>query len=59
MPKKPTQKQLERLWSAVESWIKEYEPNCPESLMQVDSINEGLPELAEAVCNIVGFAKGD
>jgi hypothetical protein len=32
-------------------------PSCEESLYQRDSVQEALPDLAEAVCSIVGYHK--
>ncbi len=52
---KPTQNQLLKLWDAVELFIQENEVSCAEALMQVDRISEELPELAETLCDIVGY----
>ena len=54
---KPTQAQLEALWKACAAWVKEHEVSGPECIMQVDSVNEALPDLAEAVCEVVGYAE--
>lgn len=48
---------LLRLWEACRLWILKYEPLCPESMMQSDSVQEALPELGATVCNIVGYAE--
>ena len=52
---KPTPKQLKALWDAVVKWRDEHEVGCAESLLQVDSVNEELPELAEKALDIVGY----
>jgi hypothetical protein len=52
---KPNPKQLKALWDAVVKWRDEHEVSCAESLLQVDSVNEELPELAEEVFDIVGY----
>jgi hypothetical protein len=52
---KPTTKQLQALWGAVVKWRDEHEVSCAESLLQVDSVNEELPELAEQALDIVGY----
>lgn len=39
------------------AWRDKYKPRAPESLMQVDSVNEALPELAEAVLDVIGYYK--
>lgn len=44
------------LWDTCKTWIDKYKPSCPESLMQVDDINLACPDLAEEVCNIIGYS---
>jgi hypothetical protein len=51
----PTPKQLKALWDVVVKWRDENEVSCAESLLQVDSVNEELPELAEQALDIVGY----
>jgi hypothetical protein len=43
------------LTSAVVAWVKANKPTAPESFYQVDSINDALPDLAEIVCEHVGY----
>ena len=52
---KPTTQQLKALWDAVIKWRDKNEVSCAESLVQVDSVNEDLPELAEKALNITGY----
>lgn len=47
--------QKERLLHACEQWIIRHEVSAPESIMQVDRVQEALPELAESVCSILGY----
>lgn len=54
---KPDQKKLQALWNAVVAWRDEHEVSCPEALVQVDSVNEDLPSIAESILNIVGYWK--
>jgi len=49
-----TEKAL-RVLGIVEKWVADQQVSCPESLLQVDSINESLPDFAEEVCNVVGW----
>lgn len=51
----PTLNQLKALWDAVVEWRDDHEVSCAESLLQVDSVNAELPELAEKAFNIVGY----
>lgn len=53
----PTKEQMKLLWDNCQKWVAKYEPRCGESLFQIDSVNEALPELAETVCDIVGYYK--
>lgn len=46
-----------RVAQAVKNWVQKYQPSCAESIYQVDRIQEGLHELAEQVCDIVGYYK--
>ena len=46
---------LSKLYDAVVEWRQEYKPTCVESLLQVDRVNESLPDLAEAVLDVVGY----
>lgn len=49
--------QLSELWEKCQNWIKKYKPLCAESIYQVDSISEGLFELGEVICSVVGYYK--
>lgn len=51
----PTPEQLGALWGVCVEWIKRQRPSCPESLYQVERVNEALPDLAEEVCAVVGY----
>lgn len=53
----PSPDLLHKLWDAVVAWRDENEVTCAESLLQVDSVNEDLPNLAESVLDIVGYAE--
>lgn len=55
MNQKPTTKDLEALWGVCVAWIEQNHPRCAESLLQVGRVNEALPDLAESVCDIVGY----
>ena len=49
-----------RLRTVVAAWIAEHKPSCAESILQVDSVLETLPELAMACCEILGYvSEGD
>lgn len=52
---KPTQKEMRELWDSVTEFVAHYKPLCPESIWQVDSMRDGLYELAENACDIVGY----
>jgi hypothetical protein len=54
---RPTTEQLKQLWEHVTNWRDEHNVTCPEALMQVDSVNESLPELAEVLLDTVGYAE--
>lgn len=45
----------ERLMRVVKAWINKYQPSCSESIYQTDRVQEGLHELAEEVCEIIGY----
>lgn len=45
----------ELLWKTCKEWIDKEKPTCPESIVQIDSVNLSLPDLAESICNIVGY----
>jgi hypothetical protein len=53
----PSSDQLQRLWDTVVEWRDQNEVTCSESLLQVDSVNERLPDLVESVLDIVGYAE--
>jgi hypothetical protein len=42
-----------------EEFIAKHKVSCPESIMQVDSIQEALPDLLEAICDKVGYHVDD
>jgi len=48
---------MQLLWNACIAWRDEHKPLCSESIYQRDSIQEALPELAQSVCAIIGYAK--
>jgi hypothetical protein len=43
------------LLEAVTEWRKEFRPTCPESMYQVDKINESCPELVIKLMDILGW----
>lgn len=51
----PPQSELMSLWLACVAWRDKQKPSCPESIVQMDSVNESLPDLAEAVCKVIGY----
>lgn len=51
----PSLQDLQKLWEDMRSWVDLHKVRTRESIMQVDSIVEFLPELAESVCEYVGF----
>jgi hypothetical protein len=58
----PTERQKlnmakERLWHACKKWVDEHKLSCPEAIYQSDEIQGALPELAEIVCENVGFTE--
>jgi len=55
----PTIDQLEKLWDACTKWRDAHRPLCVCSFYQRDSIMEALPELAENVCDVIGYAEDD
>ncbi len=55
----PTQGQLAKLWIHCTEWVKKNKPRCAESIYQVDAVFTACPELAEDVCEIVGYYEGD
>jgi hypothetical protein len=55
MKTKPTLEKLSLLWAVCEMWRNRHKPTCPESIQQVDSINLACPDLAEEVCDIIGY----
>lgn len=52
----PTLTELRLLWRTVAKWIDANEVSCAEAIGQTDRVQEALPELAEDVCQIVGYA---
>lgn len=51
----PTEEETTNLWHACAIWRDQHKPRCAESIYQVDSVQEGLPDLAERVCDIIGY----
>ena len=47
----------ELLWRKCKEWIEKEEVLCAEAIYQNDGVNLALPDLAEIVCDIVGYAK--
>lgn len=52
---KPTIEDLESLWGVCVFWIERVHVRSSKSLLQVDRVNEALPDLAEEVCAIIGY----
>lgn len=50
-----TESAKEELWQVVETWIKKQKVSCPEAIYQCDWMQEALTDLAEEVCEIVGY----
>jgi hypothetical protein len=56
----PTLDELLALYKACEAWRDQNKPLCAESIYQVDSVNLACPELAETICDIIGyFSEGE
>lgn len=55
LDQKPTLDRMESLWGVCVAWIEQYKPLCPESIYQTDRCSIGSMELAENVCDIVGY----
>lgn len=53
MSKRPSKSK--RLKKLCRKFIRDNQITCPESIMQLDSIMEQLPELLESICHIVGY----
>jgi hypothetical protein len=47
----------ELLWRKCKEWIEKEEVLCAEAIYQNDGVNQALPDLAEIVCEIIGYAK--
>lgn len=54
-----TPENMEKLWDTVQAWIDEQQPSCPESIYQCDWFAESSLDLAEKVCDIVGYADAE
>jgi hypothetical protein len=52
-----TDRQVQALVKVCEDWRQENLPECPESIYQVDTNREALPELAEAIGQALGWWK--
>jgi len=52
-----TDEQVKALVKVCEAWRREHLPECPESIYQVDTNREALPELAEAIGEALGWWK--
>lgn len=46
---------LRILTNKLRDWIRRRQPRCEESLYQVDSVRDGFEELAEIVCDDLGY----
>ena len=44
-----------RVLDVVESWISDHHVSCPESLLQVDAVNQSLPDFAERLASLAGW----
>jgi hypothetical protein len=44
-----------KLWLVCQQWVKDNTVRSPESIYQRDDVCEALPDLAEAICEVVGF----
>jgi hypothetical protein len=44
-----------RVLDVVESWISDHRVSCPESLLQVDAVNQSLPDFAERLASLAGW----
>lgn len=53
------QQKLERLEAVCLDFIKDNEVTCAEKIMQDDLIQLAAPELVEAICEILGYAKAE
>jgi hypothetical protein len=47
----------ELLWRKCKEWIEKEEVLCAEAILQNDGVNQALPDLAEIVCEIIGYAE--
>lgn len=45
------------LWDACVKWRDDHRVICAESIYQTDHVNLACPELATAVCNVIGYAE--
>lgn len=45
----------QRLYDACKAWVEKNQVDCVESIVQVDRITRALPDLAEIVCQHVGY----
>lgn len=45
------------LWDACVKWRDDHRVICQESIYQTDHVNLACPELATAVCNVIGYAE--
>lgn len=43
------------LTKIIRDFVTQYKVSCPEAIMQLDNVNEALPELAEACFDVVGY----
>lgn len=46
---------LRQLANKLRDWIQRCQPRCEESLYQVDGVRDGFEELAEIVCDDLGY----
>lgn len=46
---------MDDLAKVCREWLIKNKVRAPESIYQMDSVQEALPELAEAVANVLGY----
>jgi hypothetical protein len=57
MNKNPTPEQMKKLWDECAAWVEKTKPYSAESIYQSDSVQEGMYDLTEIVCENVGYAE--
>jgi len=51
------QEKLLWLWDTCQSFVRNRDIHCSESIHQTDRVSEGAKEFIEEVCDIVGYHK--